>query len=105
MTLVVSMELIATNSCKLCGVLQERALRGARVSVHSRVAFGDPQQLMRLPQGDPLATAHNKPLYLPRTQNSADGMQGRPGHFGDILPTDREVDFDPDFDLSASLLG
>lgn len=68
-------------------------------------SLGNPEQPIRLAQNDPLAPTCGEPLLFPRAQNATNGMEGRAGHLGYVLPTDWEVYFDSFLDFSARLLG
>ena len=69
------------------------------------MAFGEPEQLVRIAQHDALASALDQALLLPCAENSAHGVQGGAGHLGDVLPADRKIDLDAMLDLAAGLLG
>ena len=50
-----------------------------------------------------LAVALHYALPFPSAKHTTDTIVGSACHFRDILPSDREVDFDPTFRLSTSL--
>ena len=60
---------------------------------------------MRITNDDALPTAFDQTALLPGAERPAHGVQRGPGHLGDVLTADREIDRDAVIDLSAGLIG
>src|SRR5689334_11859488 len=69
------------------------------------VPFRESEQLVRIAQHDTLTATFDQALLLPCAQNAAYGVKRGAGHLGNILPTDRKIDFHTFFDFAAGLLG